>query len=69
MRSGCDTTTRKRAAEAEAEADDEDRASREETGGSAGREMRSLSLLLAEGATVLYGGSNAAEHEEFLDGR
>eukprot|EP00971_Amphidinium_carterae_P029199 574775-Amphidinium_carterae.2 len=29
--------------------------------------MRTLSLLLAEGATVLYKGST--EHEEFLDGR
>eukprot|EP00971_Amphidinium_carterae_P207248 4111819-Amphidinium_carterae.1 len=60
-------TTRKRAAEAEA--DDGERASREETAESASREMRSLSLLLAEGATVLYGGSNFLQHEEFLDGR
>eukprot|EP00971_Amphidinium_carterae_P283834 5635173-Amphidinium_carterae.1 len=30
--------------------------------------MRSLSLLLAEGAKVLYD-SRKAEHEEFLDGR
>eukprot|EP00971_Amphidinium_carterae_P301637 5992850-Amphidinium_carterae.1 len=59
--------TRKRAAEAEA--DDGERASREETGESASREMRSLSLLLAEGATVLYGGSKALEHEDYLDGR
>eukprot|EP00971_Amphidinium_carterae_P247435 4913335-Amphidinium_carterae.1 len=34
----------------------------------ASKEMRTLSLLLAEGATVLYNSSNA-EHEEFLDGR
>eukprot|EP00971_Amphidinium_carterae_P051429 1012994-Amphidinium_carterae.1 len=57
---------RKRAAETEA--DDGERASREETAASA-KEMRTLSLLLAEGATVLYGGDNSLEHEEFLDGR
>eukprot|EP00971_Amphidinium_carterae_P109858 2176286-Amphidinium_carterae.1 len=67
MQSGCDATTRKRAAEAEA--DDGERASREEAGESAGREMRTLSSLLAEGATVLQEGSKAAEHEEFFDGR
>eukprot|EP00971_Amphidinium_carterae_P010479 206791-Amphidinium_carterae.1 len=60
-------TARKRAAQAEA--DDGERASREEAGESASREMRTLSLLLAEGAKVLYEGSKAAEHEEFLDGR
>eukprot|EP00971_Amphidinium_carterae_P118436 2346583-Amphidinium_carterae.1 len=31
--------------------------------------MRTLSLLLAEGAKVLWESSTAAEHEEFLDGR
>eukprot|EP00971_Amphidinium_carterae_P209129 4148781-Amphidinium_carterae.2 len=30
--------------------------------------MRTLSLLFAEGVTVLYDSSNA-QHEEFLDGR
>eukprot|EP00971_Amphidinium_carterae_P278459 5527538-Amphidinium_carterae.1 len=58
-------TARKRPAEAEA--DDGERASRAEAS-DASREMRSLFLLLAEGATLLYNSSNA-EHEEFLDGR
>eukprot|EP00971_Amphidinium_carterae_P024624 485595-Amphidinium_carterae.1 len=58
-------TGRKRAASTAA--DDGERASRAEAS-DAGREMRTLSLLLAEGATVLYNSSNA-EHEEFLDGR
>eukprot|EP00971_Amphidinium_carterae_P284107 5640661-Amphidinium_carterae.1 len=59
-------SSRKRAAETEG--DDEERASREETTTGA-KEMRTLSLLPAEGATVLYGGDDSLEHEEFLDGR
>eukprot|EP00971_Amphidinium_carterae_P141987 2812456-Amphidinium_carterae.1 len=61
-------TARKRAAEAEA--DDGERASRTEAS-DASKEMRTLSLLLAEGATVFRTGDScsAAEHEEFLDGR
>eukprot|EP00971_Amphidinium_carterae_P138887 2752600-Amphidinium_carterae.1 len=57
-------TARKRAAETKA--DDGERASRAEAS-DVSKEMRTLSLLLAEGATVLYNGST--EHEEFLDGR
>eukprot|EP00971_Amphidinium_carterae_P051914 1022069-Amphidinium_carterae.3 len=75
MRSGCDTTTRKRAAEAEA--DDWERTAREEsavgetgeTEGKHGRVMLALSLLLAGGATVLHGSSQPEVLEEFLDGR
>eukprot|EP00971_Amphidinium_carterae_P138231 2738936-Amphidinium_carterae.1 len=33
------------------------------------REMHALSLLLAEGAKVLDDSCQAADHEEFLDGR
>eukprot|EP00971_Amphidinium_carterae_P246496 4895903-Amphidinium_carterae.1 len=72
-------TGKKRAAEAEA--DDSERTTRGEAAdlmalslgtlsvGKQGRGMIALSLLLAEGATVLNGRSQPEVHDQFMDGR
>eukprot|EP00971_Amphidinium_carterae_P008496 167679-Amphidinium_carterae.1 len=71
-------TGRKRAAETEA--DDTERAARGSTDlltvslrtasrSKSSNGMSTLSLLLAEGATVLFGHSRPELHDQFIDGR
>eukprot|EP00971_Amphidinium_carterae_P217486 4317342-Amphidinium_carterae.1 len=67
-------TSKKRAAEEEA--DDSERTARGAadlttlTAGKQGRGMLALSLLLADGATVLDGQQSQSElHDQFIDGR